>query len=207
MQSKKLLPVLENYLSQFKPEGLHQERKVLLDQIAEYASDKLANGEFPKLMFVCTHNSRRSQLSQLWAKTAAVYLGINIESYSAGTEVTAVYPEIVQTIARAGFDVNQSDESDNPKYLVGFGEELKPLTLFSKLIENEINPTAGFASVMTCSHAEANCPFVPGAEKRFPLHYEDPKQYDGTPQEAAAYQERSAQIATEMLYLFSKIKS
>jgi arsenate reductase len=47
--------------------------------------------------------------------------------------------------------------------------------------------------------------FIAGAEKRIPITYEDP--FDNTPQQAEKYQERSLQIATEMLYVFSQIKS
>ena len=60
---------------------------------------------------------------------------------------------------------------------------------------------------MTCSQANANCPFIPGAEKRIPITYEDPKEFDNTPQQIKKYQERSNQIATEMLYVFSQINT
>jgi arsenate reductase (thioredoxin) len=58
---------------------------------------------------------------------------------------------------------------------------------------------------MTCDEADQDCPFVKGAALRISLPYEDPKVADGTPEEAARYDARSRQIATEMLYLFSKV--
>ena len=59
---------------------------------------------------------------------------------------------------------------------------------------------------MTCSHADENCPLIPGAEKKISLMYEDPKLFDRTILEKEKYRERSLQIATEMKYVFSKIK-
>ena len=59
---------------------------------------------------------------------------------------------------------------------------------------------------MTCSHADENCPFIAGAEKRIPITYEDPKKFDNTPEQLAKYNERSLQIATELFYVFSKVK-
>ena len=59
---------------------------------------------------------------------------------------------------------------------------------------------------MTCSHADENCPFIPGAEIRIPVRYDDPKAFDGTDLMEAKYLERSKEIATEMLYVFSKIR-
>jgi arsenate reductase len=45
-------------------------------------------------------------------------------------------------------------------------------------------------------------PFIPGADKRISLPYEDPKSYDNTADEGKMYDERSIQIATEMKYIF-----
>jgi arsenate reductase len=60
---------------------------------------------------------------------------------------------------------------------------------------------------MTCSEAEQNCPFVPGAELRVSTTYEDPKIFDGTKEQDEKYIERSLQIARENLYIFSNIQT
>ena len=60
---------------------------------------------------------------------------------------------------------------------------------------------------MTCSQADAGCPFIAGAEKRIPITFEDPKAFDNTPKQAEKYNERSLQIATELFYVFSQINS
>ena len=59
---------------------------------------------------------------------------------------------------------------------------------------------------MTCSSVDKGCPFISGAEKRIPVTFEDPKAFDNTPQQAEKYKERSIQIATELKYVFSKLK-
>ena len=59
---------------------------------------------------------------------------------------------------------------------------------------------------MTCDQADENCPFILGCESRIPIRYNDPKEFDNTPQQADKYLERSIEIASEMLYIFSQIK-
>ena len=58
---------------------------------------------------------------------------------------------------------------------------------------------------MTCAHADENCPFIPGTEQRIPVRYKDPKTFDDTPEETAAYLNKSIEIATEMQYIFSSV--
>jgi arsenate reductase len=75
-----------------------------------------------------------------------------------------------------------------------------------RLFDNGFNPRSEFAAIMTCSSADAGCPFIAGAEKRFPIRYEDPKAFDGTDLMDAKYAERSLEIASELYFVFSQIK-
>ena len=68
------------------------------------------------------------------------------------------------------------------------------------------NPEKDFAAVMTCSHADEHCPFIPGATARIALTYDDPKDFDDTPLESEKYRERVMQIGREILYAFSQVK-
>jgi len=183
------------------------ERKILLESFANYISDKLKSGKDINLIFICTHNSRRSTMSQIWAKTAAEYFNIpNINCFSGGTEATAFNPRAVKTVQNYGFKVEQKDESENPIYLVHFSDEKEPITCFSKVYNDKFNPQTNFGAIMTCSDADVNCPLVLGAEARFPVKYNDPKEFDDTDFETQKYSERFEQIGIEMLYLFSRIK-
>ena len=184
--------------------AISSERLQLLDEMATYLRDKMKQGEEIRLNFICTHNSRRSQFSQIWAQSAAAYYGIEANCYSGGVEVTAFNPRAVAAIQRDGFKVVKK-EGENPVYFVFYSEDVQPIVAFSKLYDDAINAPKDFAAVMTCDHADENCPFIPGAERRFPLRFEDPKAFDDSLLEEKMYSERSRQIAAELFYLFEKV--
>ena len=184
--------------------AISSERLQLLDEMAGYLRAKMKQGEEIRLNFICTHNSRRSQFSQIWAQTAAAYYGIDANCYSGGVEVTAFNPRAVAAIQRDGFKVVKK-EGENPVYFVFYSEDEQPIVAFSKLYDDAINAPKDFAAVMTCDHADENCPFIPGAERRFPLRFEDPKAFDDSLLEEKMYSERSHQIAAELFYLFEKV--
>lgn len=181
-----------------------EQRKAVLERLIEYVQQRIDKHLPVRLNFICTHNSRRSQLAQIWAKTAAAYHGLAIESYSGGVEVTAFNQRAVEAIRKAGFRVTQKGEQ-NPIWFVFYSDDAEPIVTFSKLYEDSINPNRDFAAVMTCSHADENCPYIPGAQARIAVRYEDPKAFDDTGEEAQKYEERSIEIAREMFYVFSQI--
>jgi len=186
--------------------AIPEARKQILMPAAAYIRSKLDRAEPVRLTFICTHNSRRSHLGQVWAQIAAYYYGVApVSCYSGGTEQTACNPRTVSALARAGLRVSQVSEGENPIYLFAYAEGVNPLVAFSKVYDQAPNPNSGFAAVMTCSHAEENCPFIPGAEKRLSLLYEDPKIADDTPEESAVYDARCRQIAAEMMFVFANI--
>ncbi|WP_297335259.1 protein-tyrosine-phosphatase [Algoriphagus sp.] len=202
----KLFPQLSETVHQALELPIAQDRKLLLSVLITYIQEKINQGEQVNLNFICTHNSRRSQFSQIWAQTAADYFGIPSNCYSGGVEVTAFNVRAVESIKRAGFEVVQSDETDNPHFQIFYSENSKPILAFSKTYDDPANEAKKFAAVMTCDHADENCPYIPGTEQRIPLRYEDPKAFDGTEVEADKYDERSLQIASELFYVFSKIQ-
>ena len=197
-----------NYIQQAQQDvdQIPDERKKRLQKLAFFVRDKIKVGEEAQLIFICTHNSRRSHIGQLWARVAADYYEVpNVRTFSGGTEATAFNPRAVAALERAGFTIEKTSEGDNPHYRVAFASGAPAQEAFSKKYDDAANPQENFAAIMTCSQADANCPFVPGATLRVSIPYEDPKEADGTPEEATRYDERSKQIATEMLYCFSQI--
>ncbi|WP_246141838.1 low molecular weight phosphatase family protein [Phaeodactylibacter luteus] len=197
-----LLPHLQAYVTELQRESslIPQARKALLQQLAAYVRQSAEEGRAAGLHFICTHNSRRSQLSQVWAATAAVYYGLpQVRAYSGGTEATAFNPRAIAALERAGFAAHHSGES-NPLYQITFSKASAPLRCFSKTLGHPDNPQQGFAAIMTCTDAEENCPYIPGAAFRLSLPYEDPKAADGTPEEGARYDERTRQVGREMFY-------
>lgn len=197
-----IYPALMDYIQGLQEEVhlISDERKELLARLAKYIDRKQATNESVALNFICTHNSRRSHLSQIWAATAANYYGLPpISTYSGGTEATAFNPRAVAAMQRAGFQI-ENPGGRNPHYLVSFSAEVPPLECFSKTFDDPFNPQKAFAAIMTCSDADENCPFIPGVELRLPLTYDDPKEADDTPEETARYDERVRQIGREIFY-------
>jgi arsenate reductase len=183
------------------------ERKIILQPLIDFIQSKVTVNQDIRLNFICTHNSRRSHLSQIWAQTAAAYYNIkNVFSYSGGTEATALYPMVAQTLTNTGFQIKTLSEGNNPVYSVKYNENDPSVICFSKTYDDAFNPQSEFAAILTCSSADDGCPFIAGAEKRIPITFEDPKAFDNTPQQAEKYQERSIQIATELFYVFSQVK-
>ena len=204
----KLSPKVQAYLDLRRSEFdlIPKERRQELQKIAAYVSHQQAAGQPARLTFICTHNSRRSHLSQIWAKVAASDQQVgNVETYSGGTEATAFNPRAIAAIQRAGLTVVKTTDGMNPRYTVRFSDADKGLNCFSKVYNDAPNPTTDFCAVLTCSQADQSCPIVKGSALRMAIPYEDPKVADDTPEEAARYDERSAQISREMLYLFSRV--
>ena len=204
-----LLSPIKEYIEIVKPEfdSIPENRILWLSEIALYISEKRAKRLPVNLTFICTHNSRRSHMAQFWAAASSVYYNVrDIHCFSGGTEATAFNPRAVKALANAGFQIEKQTESANPIYKVRFAEYSDPENAFSKRYSDPVNPQSDFAAVMTCSDADEACPIVYGADARFPLTYEDPKNADGSASEALIYDERCRQIAVEMLFLFSQVK-
>ena len=196
---------LKSKINEILKESISTDRIKKLQVLIEYIQNKIDQNQEVKLNFICTHNSRRSQFAQIWAHTAAYYYGVKVQCYSGGVEITAFNERAVKTIENVGFKVEKTGD-DNPVYKISLSESNTPsLEMYSKLYDDQHNPTAGFSAIMTCSHADENCPFISGTEKRIPITYEDPKAYDNSPMEVEMYEQRSFQIASEMFYVFSKL--
>ncbi len=204
--SNELFPDIIREISKFPEETSNEERREILQPLIDYIQTKVAAKQEIRLNFICTHNSRRSHLSQIWAQALASYFKVpQVVCYSGGTEATALFPMAAKTLERSGFLIEKLSDTKNPVYSIKFSANEHPIIGFSKTFDHSFNPKKDFAAIMTCSQADAGCPFIPGAEKRFPVTYEDPKAFDGTPQQEEKYQERSLQIASELFYVFSKI--
>ena len=206
--ANQLYPSLQQYIAERETEfdQISNERKALLDRLSAHIKGKLQIGEDVSLNFICTHNSRRSHLGQIWAQVASFHHSIRgIKTYSGGTEATAFNENAVAALKRAGFQI-EDPGGDNPEYAVRCSEEFNPMICFSKTYDDRVNPSENFGAIMTCSSADEACPTVIGADFRLALTYRDPKEADGTALESATYDERCADIAREMLYTFAHFK-
>jgi arsenate reductase len=197
---------LSNTIETIKEISVSIERQAVLLPLVDYIQNKVNLQEEIRLNFICTHNSRRSHLSQIWAQTMAFHFNIkNVFCYSGGTEATAMFPKVAETLTNQGFEIQQVSQEQNPVYAVKFDENQHPIICFSKTYFDEFNPKTNFSAIMTCNNADEGCPMVFGAESRFPIKYDDPKAFDGTDIMNEKYTERSLQIASEMYFVFSQI--
>ncbi len=202
-----MYPTLSNTIRGLQWEQLRsEERKGILQPLIDFIQQKVDSKQDININFICTHNSRRSHLSQAWAQAAAAHFNIpNVHCYSGGTEKTALFSKVAETLSNQGFNIFKISESDNPVYAIKYSDNSLPIMGFSKKYDSPFNPVSAFVAIMTCSQADSGCPFIAGAEKRIPITFEDPKVSDNTSEQTQAYAERSLHIATEMFYVFSKI--
>ena len=197
---------LVDFIESLDTTTISEERQSVLRPLVDYIQSRIDDSHLINLNLICTHNSRRSHLSQVWAQSMSHYFKIkNVQCYSGGTEATALFPKVIDTLTATGFEIMALSEGANPVYAIKYDANAPAIMGFSKTFDDGFNAQRDFAAVMTCSHADENCPFILGANQRIPLNYEDPKLFDGTPEQDAKYKERSQQIATEMKYVFAQI--
>lgn len=190
---------------QLGPSGDEAHRARLVE-LVRVVRARLAESGKADLLFVCTHNSRRSHMAQLIGLAAASRNGLaGVRTFSGGTEATAFNPRAIAALGRVGFEVTRAREDKNPHYRVRYSASAEPADAFSKRFPEPPNPAQGFVAVMTCSQADAACPFVRGAVARLAVPYEDPKVADDTPAEAAKYDERVEQIGRDLAWVFAEV--
>lgn len=183
-----------------------QERRSLLMQMGQHLAEELSTQGSCDLVFICTHNSRRSILAQVWAQVWTEYYALpSVHTFSGGTTVTAPAQPVLDCLQNQGMDVFRLGEEQEAFYALKSGPDAMPQLLFSKEYAHPFNPQNRFIAVMTCAHAEAHCPFIPQAAQRLSLPYDDPKAYDGHAEEAARYQETSLLIARELGLVFQQV--
>jgi arsenate reductase len=198
---------IKETIAPFSADNISAERKEILQHLVNYIQTKKNNGDTIRLNFICTHNSRRSHLAQIWAQAMAFQFNIqNVYAYSGGTEATAMFPKITETLINQGFEIQKLSDTENPVYAIKYAQNEAAVICFSKEYHHLFNPKTHFGAIMTCSSADEGCPIVFGAEARFPIKYDDPKAFDNTAQQTEKYQERSLEIAQEMWWAFRELK-
>ena len=201
---------LDAWESEGRPDTIDADRAAAYELLASWIAEKKASGDPAHLLFVCTHNSRRSHMGQLWAAAAARHAGLtHVQTWSGGTEATAFNPRSVTALSTHGFAIEDSGRRaeagvENVIYTTHLGAGLPPIQGFSKVYSDGHNPATGFAAVMVCTAADRSCPYVEGAELRVSVPFVDPKASDGTPEEAATYLAKSEEIGRELRWLMGE---
>lgn len=201
-----IYPKIVEFLNSLDANQVPTERAAVLKELAHQVKARLDQRLPVELRFICTHNSRRSHFAQIWAQVIAEYNHVHeITFSSAGTEITALNQQVVQTLIQQGFEIAIPEQKANPHYEIQYADNRASILAFSKNIQDDSLLKGDFIAIMTCSEADQGCPFVPGALSRVALPFEDPKIADGTAEEEKVYLERSIQIAREMKLLFQYI--
>ena len=175
----------------------------------ESIAKAFANEEVLKVNFICTHNSRRSHFSEILFRTAALHYELNhVQTFSGGTEGTALYPVVAQSCKRFGFEIIEMQACEQRAWKIFHPtletESTTPL-LFSKVYSHELNPQEGYHAIMVCDSANEACPVVFGAKERHSLMFVDPKRSDGTEQQSKVYDETLVHIASELGYIARRV--
>ncbi len=203
-----MFKTLQSHIEKLDINSVSKERKLVLQPLIDFINEKSSSKKPIDLNFICTHNSRRSHLSQVWAQVMASYYAVsNVTCYSGGTEATALFSKVAETLINTGFKIQKLSDTNNPVYSIKFSNNRHPVIAFSKTYDAVFNPESNYGAILTCSSADKGCPIIAGAEKRIPITYDDPKAFDNTDLQDKKYLERSNQIATELKYVFKQTKA
>ena len=115
----------------------------------------------PRVLFLCTHNSARSQMAEGFLRAMA---GDRFEAHSAGTEKTSVNPLAIQVMAERDIDISGHT---------------------SKIYGGLMSEPWDYL-VTVCDDANERCPFIPGVQKRLHWSFPDPSRATGTDAERLA---------------------
>jgi arsenate reductase len=208
MKNVEFFPKLFSYCNNLSSEFIQipEERKAELKDIAGFIVEQRKDHKPANLLFVCTSNSRRSHMAQVWAQIASFYYNIDsVFTFSGGTEQTRVNINAIDALNRTGIEIYSNSQGDNPLRYIRVGNKINPWVIFSKKYTDSTNPKNNFAAIMVCTEADKSCPFVEGAASRVGLPYQDPKEFDNSPLKEAKYDERCRQIAREMFYIMDLV--
>ena len=195
------------FISQLKANAstIRVERKKALDHLAAVINRQISEEGSSVVKFVCTHNSRRSQLAEFCMDILARENGLPIMSLSAGTESTAFNPRMVKAIESFGFELIKYGQEPNPLYIYRISHN--DLYYYSKKWDEELINYGKNIIVTVCDDAGENCPVIPSTFERIHLNYKDPKAFDNTPDESKAYSDKVIEIGTEMHYIIEQLSS
>lgn len=182
-------------------------RKVHLNQLALTIQKQIKTSGKSYIIVICTHNSRRSQLGELWLHIGALYFSLPIHSFSGGSEVTALNHRIVKALEIAEFTITEKTSGNNPQYSISLkeGTSQTDKLYFSKIYNDTQNPQSDFIALIVCDNADQSCPIISGADHRHFIPYIDPGYSDDSDSEAEVYLEKVYEIGREMLFMLELI--
>lgn len=189
-------------------ELIDENRKSLLEKCAASIAKQITEKSKSEIIVICTHNSRRSQLAELWISLGAIHFNLpSISSFSGGSESTAFNHRMVNALIDIGLEFGIQKAGENPEYTISLDPESQAKLCFSKIYSDDFNPQQDFIAILVCHSADEACPTIFGADERYFIPYVDPKRADDTAEEKTAYADKVLEIGREMLYMISKVNS
>lgn len=131
-----------------------------------------------RILFLCTHNSCRSQMAEGLINH---YLGDRFQAFSAGTEATRVNPLAIKTLSESGIDISHH---------------------YSKTLDEFAGESFDYV-ITLCGDANEKCPLFFGGVKRMHIGFSDPSKFIGTDEEVMAeFRKSRDEIKTTLLAFF-----
>jgi hypothetical protein len=197
-----LLPSLERTVRELlaEPDSIHPLRQANVRNVALYVAGDILAGGSASIMFLCTHNSRRSQMAQAWGLAAAARFDVPVTCYSGGTGPTRVHSSAMAGLSALGFDVLPAGEG---RFSVAFSHAGRT-ELWSKRYQDAAKERQ-FIAIANCSQADEGCPTIPSARTRLAMLYDDPRVADGHPDEVQVYTACASTIGRELMALFALV--
>ena len=151
-------------------------------QPATAAHDAVKPGRRLRVLFLCTHNSARSQMAEGILRKLG---GDRVETVSAGTEATRVHPLAVREMAERGIDISGQRSKHMNEFL---GERFDYV-------------------VTVCDNARESCPIFPGDPERIHWSIPDPSAVEGEEKDRqAAFKKAADELTTRIRYLLALLE-
>ena len=157
--------ILISYIKKINAFYPKKNDKKRLHSIIDILNDSIKSTK--NIVFICTHNSRRSQFCEIWGNVFSKIYNKKLNVYSAGLKKTSVYKGVIFSLSRTGLKISGDGKV---KY------EENEINLTSKTLDDIKEQK--FIGVMTCSNAEKSCPIDQRSIKNINMFYKDPKDFE-----------------------------
>jgi protein-tyrosine-phosphatase len=139
-------------------------------------ADKVAVRPPSRILFLCTHNSARSQMAEAILRHLG---GERVAVFSAGSEPSQVHPEAVRAMAALGIDISQQQ---------------------SKHLDTFANQSFDYI-ITVCDRVREVCPLFPTDPERIHWSFADPAAVEDDAARARAFQQTAQQLVARVRHL------
>ncbi|UBM58093.1 hypothetical protein LAG90_14900 [Marinilongibacter aquaticus] len=198
---KAIFAALEETVKSFDFETISRTRKTELGRLAQFIKEKANKEQEVSVNFIGESNSHRSILAQAWASLYAFVFHLPIRVFSSGLETVSVDADVLNSLKKQGFRV-YGKGGDEETHFVWFSHDADPIVLYSKLLNDPINPTHNYVAILTYPQLESD------DLKRADIVFEmKPTEALEGPRADELFDSWAKQIGTEVAYVFNQLGS